>query len=106
MLEELKTKNMTKSAKGDVENPGKNVKAKSGLNKAILMQGWHKFELFLAYKAKWFGSCIKYVKPHYTSQKCSNSKCNHVSPDNRKTQETFRCVKCGYNHLFSARQTF
>jgi len=96
VLEKLKTKNMTKSAKGSIESPGKNVKAKSGLNKAILMQGWYKFEQFLAYKVKWLGSCLKYVKPHYTSQRCSNSRCNHVSPKNRKTQETFKCVKCGY----------
>lgn len=34
--EKLKIKNMTGSAKGDSENPGKNVKAKSGLNREIL----------------------------------------------------------------------
>jgi putative transposase len=30
---------MSKSAKGDQENPGRKVKAKSGLNKSILDQG-------------------------------------------------------------------
>ena len=37
--EGLKIKNMTKSAKGTVENPGKNVKAKSGLNRVLLSTG-------------------------------------------------------------------
>ena len=31
-MENLKLKNMTKSAKGTVEDPGRNVKQKSGLN--------------------------------------------------------------------------
>ena len=38
--EDLKIQNMTKSDKETVEEPGKNVKQKSGLNKAILDQGW------------------------------------------------------------------
>lgn len=47
MLENLKISNMSKSAKGTIENPGKNVKAKSGLNRSILDQGWHMFQTFL-----------------------------------------------------------
>ena len=39
-VEDLKTRNMTKSAKGTLENPGKNVKQKSGLNRAILRTGF------------------------------------------------------------------
>jgi len=94
VLEELKTKNMTRTAKGTIEKPGKNVKAKAGLNKAILMQGWHKFQTMLEYKTVWFGSFVDYVKPHYTSQKCS--KCGNIAKENRKTQNTFKCQSCGY----------
>ncbi len=39
-VEDLKVANMSKSASGTIENQGKNVKAKSGLNKSILDQGW------------------------------------------------------------------
>jgi len=39
-MEDLQIKDMTESAKGTVENPGSNVKAKPGLNKAILDQCW------------------------------------------------------------------
>ena len=41
VIENLLVRNMTRSAKGTVEEPGHNVKAKSGLNKAILDQGWY-----------------------------------------------------------------
>ena len=40
-VEDLKVKNMTASVKGTVENPGKNVKQKSGLNRAILRTGFY-----------------------------------------------------------------
>lgn len=38
-MEDLQVSNMSASAKGSMEEPGRNVKAKSGLNKAILDQG-------------------------------------------------------------------
>jgi putative transposase len=41
---------MSASAAGTVENPGKNVKAKSGLNRAILDQGFYEFRRQLDYK--------------------------------------------------------
>lgn len=41
VIEDLQISNMSKSAKGNIEQPGRNVKAKSGLNKSILDQGWH-----------------------------------------------------------------
>ncbi|WP_206196926.1 hypothetical protein [Zooshikella ganghwensis] len=44
---------MSASAKGDSENPGKNVKAKSGLNKSILDQGWFEARRQLDYKQQW-----------------------------------------------------
>jgi putative transposase len=94
VLEELKTKNMTGTAKGTIENPGKNVKAKAGLNKAILMQGWHKFQTLVEYKSIWHGSIVEYVKPEYTSQRCF--KCGHVARENRKQQSMFKCVSCGH----------
>lgn len=39
-VEDLQVSNMSKSAKGTVEAPGTNVAQKSGLNRAILDQGW------------------------------------------------------------------
>ena len=56
VVEDLRIKCMTKSAKGDRENPGSRVKQKSGLNRAILDQGWGMFRAFLEYKQHWLGA--------------------------------------------------
>lgn len=94
VIEDLKVSNMSKSAKGTVEQHGKNVKAKSGLNKSILDQGWHEFHRQLEYKQDWLGGEVVAVNPAYTSQTCPC--CGHVSKDNRKTQAAFACVKCSF----------
>ena len=85
---------MSKSASGTKENPGKNVKAKSGLNKSILDQGWSEFRRQLEYKQYWRGGKVIAIDPKYTSQKCSS--CGEQSSENRKTQERFACVFCGH----------
>jgi putative transposase len=96
-IEDLQVKNMSASAAGTVEKPGRSVKAKSGLNRSILDQGWGEFRRQLGYKLEWRGGELVPVPPHYTSQTCPN--CGHVSADNRKTQAVFRCVRCCYgNH--------
>ena len=94
VLEDLQIKNMTRSAKGDMENPGKMVKQKSGLNRVILDQGWGMFKTFLEYKQRWLGGQMLYVDPKHTSQECPV--CNHISKENRQTQEKFECVECGH----------
>ena len=76
---------MTQSAKGTREEPGTNVKAKAGLNRAILASGWGQLERKLAYKA---GEVVK-VDPAYTSQTCS--RCSHVNKANRPAQAVFAC---------------
>ena len=85
---------MSKSAKGTVENPGRNVAAKSGLNKSILDQGWFEFKRQLGYKLDWLGGKFVLVNPKNTSRCCQ--KCGHVSKDNRKSQASFECMNCGY----------
>jgi len=94
VLEKLLIKYMTKSAKGTREAPGKNVRAKAGLNKAILRQGWGMLAVILEYKMLWSGGEVAYVDARYTSQKCSE--CGYTSKKNRKTQAQFRCLKCGH----------
>jgi putative transposase len=94
VIEDLNVKGMSRSAKGTVENPGRNVSAKSGLNKSILDQGWGMFRRMLNYKLEWRGGELLAVNPAYTSRTCSA--CGHESAQNRKTQSLFRCVECGY----------
>jgi putative transposase len=96
-IEDLQVLNMSKSATGTVEKPGKNVRAKAGLNKSILDQGWFEFRRQLEYKTAWSGGRLVAVPPHHTSRTCPC--CGQVSKENRKTQARFRCVGCGYlNH--------
>ena len=95
VIEDLQVRNMSKSAAGNSEKRGRNVKAKSGLNKSILDQGWFEFRRQLEYKQAWRGGWVQAVPPHYTSQRCSC--CGHVSKANRVTQSQFLCVSCGHN---------
>jgi len=94
VVEDLKVANMSKSAKGSIEEKGKNVKAKSGLNKSILDQGWSMLVNMLVYKQQWRGGLLVKVDPKYTSQTCSS--CGHVAKENRLTQANFSCVECSF----------
>jgi putative transposase len=94
VIEDLKVSNMSKSAKGSIEVNGKNVKAKSGLNKAILDQAWFEFRRQLEYKQRWLGGELLAVPAHYSSQRCSC--CGTIDKANRQSQAKFECVSCGY----------
>jgi putative transposase len=93
-IEDLQVRNMSKSAAGTADAPGRNVRAKSGLNKSILDQGWFEFRRQLDYKLAWCGGRLVAVAPQNTSRTCPC--CGHVSADNRRTQARFECVECGF----------
>lgn len=95
VIEDLKVRNMSASAKGTLAEPGRMVRQKAGLNKAILDQGWYEFRRQLTYKAQWSAVQLIVVAPHYTSQTCPA--CGHVDAKNRKTQAKFACVMCGHS---------
>lgn len=94
VLEDLRTKNMTASAKGTVTEPGRNVRQKAGLNRAILAKGWHRMELAIRNAARSTGTEVVLVNPAYTSQTCD--RCGHVDAKNRKSQAVFGCTACGH----------
>ena len=93
-IEDLQVRNMSRSAAGTQEQPGRHVRAKAGLNTSILDQGWGEFVRQLDYKLGWKGGMLVKVPPQHTSQTCSA--CGHVSPDNRPTQAVFHCRACGH----------
>lgn len=93
-IEDLQVRNMSRSATGTTEAPGRNIRAKSGLNKSILDQGWFEFRRQLDYKLAWNGGHLIAVPPRNTSRTCPC--CGHVSADNRQTQARFKCVECGF----------
>ena len=90
-VEDLQITNMTRSAKGTPENPGRNVSAKAGLNRGILRSGWGLLVRRLEDKAP---GRVEKIKPHYTSQRCSA--CGHVDGKSRESQAVFRCTACGF----------
>ncbi|HEV3069355.1 MAG TPA: transposase [Streptosporangiaceae bacterium] len=90
-VEDLKITNMTRSAKGTRENPGRNVRQKAGLNRGILASGWGLLVRRLEDKAP---GRVEKIKPHYTSQRCSA--CGLVDRGSRESQAVFRCTACGF----------
>ncbi|EPY6698425.1 RNA-guided endonuclease InsQ/TnpB family protein [Klebsiella quasipneumoniae] len=94
VIEDLKVSNMSKSAKGTAERHGQNVRAKSGLNRSILDQGWYEMRRQLEYKQLWRGGQVLAIPPAYTSQRCAC--CGHTAKENRQTQSKFVCQVCGY----------
>jgi len=96
VIEDLQVRNMSRSARGTVEEPGRKVAQKAGLNKAILDQGWGTFRRMLEYKQQWRGGEVIAVNPRYTSQTCPE--CGHVSKANRPQQALFSCEQCGYSY--------
>jgi putative transposase len=93
VLEDLRTRNMTASASGTSDRPGRGVRQKAGLNRAILDKGRHRLELALRNAARSTGSRIVVVNPAYTSQTCN--RCGHVDARSRKSQAVFVCTTCG-----------
>ena len=93
-IEDLQVRNMSSSAAGTAGQPGKQVRAKSGLNRAILDQGWFEFRRQLDYKLAWNGGLLIAVPPQDTSRSCPC--CGHVSADNRQSQAAFECTDCGF----------
>jgi putative transposase len=93
-VENLQIKNMSASARGTIEAPGKGVRAKSGLNKSILDQGWYEFRRQLGYKLTWKGGELVEVDYRHTSQRCS--RCGYTAKENRPEQAVFRCLLCGF----------
>ena len=89
-VEDLQIKNMTGSARGTRENPGRNVRQKCGINRGILRSGWGLLVSRLEDKAP---GRVERMNPAYTSQTCSG--CGHRDPESRESQSRFRCRACG-----------
>jgi putative transposase len=94
-IEDLRVKNMTRSAKGTALAPGRGVTAKAGLNRGILDNTPHERRRQLAYKAPRFGSELRVVPAHGTSQTCAA--CGVRDPGNRPgCGRVFACTACGH----------
>lgn len=90
-VEDLNVRAMTRSARGTVDAPGRNVRAKSGLNRSIHANAWGQIVTRLEHKAP---GRVEKVNPRYTSQRCAA--CGHVAAESRESQALFGCVACGH----------
>jgi putative transposase len=90
-VEDLKICNMTRSARGTIERPGRNVRQKAGLNRHIMASGWGHLVARLEDKA---AGRVEKVSPRFTSQRCSA--CGHVASESRESQARFRCTACSF----------
>ena len=97
-VEKLKIKNMTRSGKGTFENPGKNVKAKSGLNKSFLNAAPYETKMQLKYKTEVNCGELIEVSAYNTSQRCPKCKDTPKSGElsHRRSRDYFECRKCEY----------
>ena len=93
-MENLNLKGMTKSAKGTIDNPGRNVSQKTGLNRSLNDAGLYQLRQMIEYKTVHQGGVFSTVNPSYTSQTCSC--CGHIAKENRPTQSIFQCVSCSF----------
>jgi putative transposase len=93
--EKLQVSNMTRSAKGTVEKPGKNVPQKAGLNREILATAPAMFLSMMRYKAEEAGSLFietptKTLKP---SQRCSD--CGRLPKVKKTLAQRQHVCECG-----------
>jgi putative transposase len=96
VVEALTITNMTKSAQGTVEEPGRNVAQKSGLNRSISQEAWGRTVTMLTYKTARQGGALHKVPAPNTSRRCSA--CGFITPGSREDQATFVCKNpdCGW----------
>ena len=93
-LEALALRNMTRSAKGTIERPGRNVAAKAGLNRVVLDAGFGLLEQMIVAKAESAARLVVRVDPRFSSQECSQ--CGHIASESRRRRR-YVCVACGYH---------
>ncbi len=89
-VEDLPIGNMTRSARGTLAEPGRNVRQKAGLNRSILAHGWGLLVRRLEQKAP---GRVEKINPAYTSQTCNT--CGTRDRQARESQAAFRCRACG-----------
>ncbi|WP_199485240.1 RNA-guided endonuclease InsQ/TnpB family protein [Actinomadura craniellae] len=93
-LEDLNVAGMTRSARGTVAAPGKNVRQKAGLNRVILDSAPAELRRQVNYKATWYGSELAVADRWFPSSKtCSG--CGWQNPHLKLSDRVFRCTDCG-----------
>lgn len=100
VVEDLQVKAMMSSARGSVDKPGKNVRQKTGMNRAVADVGWSELRSMLEYKAAWYGRELIVIDKWFPStQLCSA--CGERSGPKGRTQlgvRSWTCSTCNSHH--------
>jgi len=93
-IEDLNVAGMTRTARGTLEQPGRRVRQKAGLNRAILDVGFGEFRRQLTYKSSWYGAELVVVDRWLPSSRTCSA-CGWHNPDLTLADRTYRCGQCG-----------
>ena len=94
VIEDLNVRGMSRSARGTQARPGRHVRAKAGLNRAVVDSGFGPLRRMLEYKCTWYGSRLLVCDRWFPSSKrCST--CGAVRERLSRLERTFRCDSCG-----------
>ena len=104
-IEDMSIQELTWSARGTLETPGRGVSIKAAINRSMLEQTWGEFAQILTYKAEGAGMSVVRVDPSYTSVTCS--RCGVAQFDasiEERNRIRFKCPDCsnGLNRSVNA----
>lgn len=97
ILEDLAVQNLSRSATGSVNRPGRRVSQKSGLNRAIMDSAWGEFRELIEYKAHWYGRDLVVADRFFPSSKVC-SECGHLSDKMPLSVREWECPDCQHRH--------
>ena len=94
VAEDLNVRGMSSSACGSVEHPGRNVRAKAGLNRSLSDAAFGEFRRLLAYKCAWYGSELVVADRFFASSKRCSA-CGAVRAALGRGERRYHCAVCG-----------
>ncbi|MEU5499803.1 RNA-guided endonuclease InsQ/TnpB family protein [Streptomyces griseofuscus] len=92
-IEDLNVAGMTRTARGALGKPGRRVKQKAGLNRAILDTAPGELRRQLTYKTFWYGSTLAVLDRWFPSSKTCSA-CGWQNPRLTLADRTFHCSNC------------
>ncbi|WP_244317564.1 RNA-guided endonuclease InsQ/TnpB family protein [Streptomyces bauhiniae] len=92
-IEDLHVSGMTRSSSGTPDKPGRHVKQKAGLNRAILDTAPGELRRQLTYKTRWYGSTLAVLDRWFPSSKTCSA-CGWQNPRLTLADRTFHCTNC------------
>ena len=96
-VEDLNAEGMGRSARGTREAPGRNVRAKAGLNRSVKDAAFGELRRQLEYKAHWHGRTVVVVDRWFPSSKRCGA-CGDRHQGLRLSERRWRCPACGAEH--------